>query len=94
MLNTIEAVLVKAADFNGDSFDGLPFFAMPCWLLTALESQRIRVEPSDTDYAIWRVPVSDTSYQLAEPGDYVVYFHDTDEFRVVDRDGLVEIISG
>ena len=61
-----EAVKVTAADFNGINWDGSPFSALPEWLREAIEQGIVSVEPSNTDYARWRVVT------VAGPGDKIV----------------------
>jgi len=47
-----DAVMVLAADFNGETWDGFPFDADPPWLRSALACGEIRaVTPGCTDYA-------------------------------------------
>ncbi len=61
-----EAVQVTAADYNGKTWDGSPFSALPEWLQEAVEQGIVSVEPSSTDYARWRV------ITVVGPGDQIV----------------------
>lgn len=61
-----EAVQVTAADYNGKDWDGSPFSAIPEWLRDAIEQGIVSVEPSSTDYAMWRVVT------VIGPGDRIV----------------------
>lgn len=72
-------VRVTSADYNGHSCDGPPFEPMTQWMRFAIIDGRITVEPTDTDYAVWKVP---TKYgdKIAEPGDLI--FKDGDSFLV------------
>lgn len=73
----IEAVQVTAADFNGSTFDGRPFSDYPAWLCDALNAGTIAIEPSDRDYALWRVNTTEDGpdaqvAHIAEPGDWII----------------------
>jgi hypothetical protein len=73
----IQAVQVKATDFNGSSFDGSPFSEIPEWLAEALDNGTVAVEPSDRDYALWRVGTledgpSGQAKHIASPGDWII----------------------
>lgn len=61
-----EAVQVTAADYNGRTWDGSPFSKIPEWLKEAIEQGIVSVEPSSTDYALWRVVT------VVGPGDQIV----------------------
>jgi hypothetical protein len=61
------AVRVTSADYNGVTWDALPFSELPDWLLAAIDDGRIRALAADRDYALWRVGV-----KIAEPGDVIV----------------------
>lgn len=66
-----EAVRVTAADFNGSSWDGCPFSAVPKWLADAVDSKQVRpVTPGSTDYAEWEVDTAKGTI-LAGPGDWI-----------------------
>lgn len=68
----IEAVQVKAADYNGSTFDGAPFSDMPPWLALAIESGQIRSDtPRHTDYAEWAIPTLEGT-MWASPGDWII----------------------
>lgn len=77
----IDAVQVTAADFNGTTWDGSPFRCgdegVPEWLTDAMDAGVVDVEPSDCDYAIWRVgtledgPDSQVKH-IAVPGDWII----------------------
>lgn len=69
----IEAVRITAADFNGKSWDGSPFGEVPApkWLVEALTSGIVTVEPSDTDYALWRITTLE-GVMTAGPGDWII----------------------
>lgn len=73
----IEAVQVRATDFNGTSWDGSPFSELPGWLSHALAHGMISVEPSDRDYALWRINTLEDGPEqqvahIAEPGDWII----------------------
>ncbi len=59
-------VQITAADYNGKDWDGSPFSAIPEWLKEAIEQGLVSVEPSSTDYALWRVTT------VMGPGDRIV----------------------
>lgn len=61
-----EAVKVTATDYNGRTWDGSPFSSLPEWLKDAIEQELVSVEPSNTDYALWRVVT------VVGPGDQIV----------------------
>jgi len=61
-----EAVRITAADYNGKDWDGSPFSTIPEWLKEAIEQGIVSVEPSSTDYALWRVVM------VLGPGDQIV----------------------
>lgn len=66
------AVQVKAADFNGSSFDGRPFSTMPKWLLDAIMANVITPNTRrHTDYADWDV-VTCRGTLTARPGDWII----------------------
>lgn len=65
-VDTEESVQITAADYNGDTWDGSPFSALPEWLRDAIEQELVTVEPSNTDYAMWRVVT------VIGPGDRIV----------------------
>lgn len=90
----MEAVRVTAADYAHGEFDGSPFDGLPEWLIDAVNDKRITIHRSDTDYAVWRVDVSDEAYSLAFPDQYIVYNHDAGSMQVVDRDRLVSLVAG
>lgn len=73
----IEAVQVTAADYNGSDFDGSPFSEMPKWLQQAIESGEVSIEPSDRDYALWRIGTLEDgpdkqAKHIASPGDWII----------------------
>lgn len=59
-------VQITAADYNGSSWDGSPFSSLPKWLQEAVEQGIVSIEPSNTDYALWRVVT------VVGPGDQIV----------------------
>jgi len=68
----IEAVQVKATDFNGKTFDGHPFSDHPEWLEQALSAnQIIPVTPNGTDYAEWEISTLEGT-MLASPGNWII----------------------
>lgn len=69
----IEAVQVRAADFNGTDFDGNPFSVpnVP-WLVEALTNGTMWPDtPNHTDYAEWRIKTLE-GVMLATPGDWII----------------------
>ncbi len=68
-------VKVKAADFNGHSFDGCPFDHIPDWLINAENAGNIQIYPADRDYALWKVCTS-KGIQIAEPDDCIVLLNE------------------
>ncbi len=73
----IEAVQVRAADFNGETFDRSPFSDDPEWLIDALKKQMITIHHSDRDYALWRINTLEDgpngeAKHIAEPGDWII----------------------
>ena len=85
------AVKVTAADFNGESFDGRPFTAMPDWLKDAIKSGGIvPYTRGSTDYAQWDVATK-KGIVNATPDDWIVR-RESGELSVVDgRDAFVLI---
>lgn len=70
----VEAVQVKAPDFNGASFDGNPFSAMPAWLYEAFQNGTIRLSilaKGHTDYAEWDIKTLE-GWIVASPGDWII----------------------
>lgn len=83
------AIQVRAADYNGDSFDGSPFSAMPDWLRA--EIQCGRVEPhtrGHTDYAEWDV-TTEAGPVTASPGDWIIRREKGDLSVVDERDAFI-----
>jgi hypothetical protein len=73
----IEAVQIKAPDFNGSSFDGYPFSDDPDWLKQALADGTISIYPDDRDYALWQIKTLEdgpngAAKHIAEPGDWII----------------------
>jgi len=73
----IEAVQITAADYNGKDWDGSPFSEMPTWLEKAIAENIVAVEPSTTDYALWRVGTledgpDNQAKHIAGPGDWII----------------------
>lgn len=73
----IEAVQVRATDFNGETFDGCPFSETPDWLKDALDTKAISIHLEDRDYALWRVNTLEDgpngeAKHIAEPGDWII----------------------
>jgi hypothetical protein len=68
------AVEVTAADFNGTDWDGSPFTEKPDWLVEAVKAGRIKVHPSNTDYAMWTVQTP-KRVMIAGPGDWILHAH-------------------
>lgn len=85
------AVQVKAPDWNGVSFDGRPFSAMPDWLVHCIK--RFVILPHTrrhTDYAEWDVPTPNGNVS-AEPGDWIIR-HENGALSVVrERDAFILI---
>ena len=57
-----EEIVVKVtlADFNGQSFDGRPFSAIPTWLEAAMKAEVVSLNYSGgRDYAEWNVKCHD-----------------------------------
>jgi hypothetical protein len=68
----IEAVRVTAADYNGATWDGVPFSELPPWLVDAVVTRKIvPVTPGDTDYAEWEIQTLEGK-MLASPGDWII----------------------
>jgi hypothetical protein len=67
----IEAVRVTNADFNGDSFDGLPFSEYPKWIEDAVHDGTLYPKGEDRDYAIWYIKTLE-GIMLATPGDWII----------------------
>ncbi len=67
----MDIVTVRAADFNGSSFDSSPFSEIPVWLEAALETGGVTIKPDDRDYALWAV-TTPAGVVVAEPGDNIV----------------------
>lgn len=66
------AVQVKAPDFNGHSFDGRPFSAIPDWLDVAVKVGYVLPHTrNSTDYAEWDV-VTSAGTKSATPGDWII----------------------
>lgn len=66
----MERVMITAADFNGESWDGSPFSAFPDWLRDAVQNGKVDVKPDDRDYALWSV-LTPAGRVVAEPGDFI-----------------------
>jgi hypothetical protein len=73
-----DAVRVTAADYNGKTWDGGPFSAMPEWLEDALELGKIVPHThGGTDYAQWWVYNRRSGEAWnATPGDWIVFSDD------------------
>ena len=68
----IDAVRVKATDYNGVDWDGSPFSEVPPWLLQAVTSGAVRpVTPRHTDYADWEIKTLE-GVMLATPDDWII----------------------
>ena len=68
----IEAVRVKATDFNGKTWDGVPFSEYPDWLAEAIADGRVvPVTPGHTDYAEWEIRTLE-GVMLAGPDDWII----------------------
>jgi len=68
----IEAVQVRAVDFNGHTFDGSPFSEQPDWLREAMRTKSIvPVNPNNTDYAEWAIPTLEGT-MVASAGDWII----------------------
>jgi hypothetical protein len=74
---------VTSADFNGSTWDSPPFINGGPWLKIAIEQRRIRVIPSDRDYAIFEVDTP-TGPKRALPGDCIQHMRDG-TLRVAER---------
>jgi len=73
----IEAVQITAADYNGRSWDGSPFSEVPAWLEAAVDAGVVAVEPSNRDYALWRIGTLEDGpdgqvKHIASPGDWII----------------------
>lgn len=74
----IEAVQVKAPDFNGKTFDGCPFSHVPEWIQEAVaKGALVPVTPNATDYAEWEVRTLEDgadgrAKHIASPGDWII----------------------
>lgn len=89
------AVQVKAADYNGISFDGCPFSALPEWLLNAIDDKRMLISSGrETDYAEWHVfsDLDDGSYSVASPGDWIIR-RENGSLSVVDHEDAFILIN-
>lgn len=79
----IEAVQVKATDYNGyrgcdhangpcTAFDGFPFSASPKWLIDADREGKItHHNRGGTDYAQWDIHTLE-GIMTAQPGDWII----------------------
>ena len=70
----IEAVQIKATDFNGESWDGSPFShaPLPLWLTEALLTTKIRpVVEGGRDYCHWKIDTLEGE-MTAVPGDWII----------------------
>lgn len=63
-------VTVTACDWNGYSFDGMPFEPFPQWLQMALRNRKIEMYRDSRDYAVWIVETTGGRL-LAYPGDTI-----------------------
>lgn len=74
----IEAVQVRATDFNGQTWDGSPFSETPPWLTSAIQSGAVvPVTPGETDYSEWEIKTLEDgkdgrAKHVASPGDWIV----------------------
>lgn len=73
----IEAVQIKATDFNGSTFDGFPFSDAPKWLINALENGTVSIYKDDRDYALWQIKTLEDgpngeAKHIAESGDWII----------------------
>lgn len=75
-------VEVTSADYNGKTFDGCPLDPPRPWVIDAINSEEIRIEPSETDYAVWGVATPD-GYKLAWPGDFIILNPGTETLDVI-----------
>lgn len=73
---------VTSADFNGKTFGDLPLDPLWTWVIDAVNSEEIRIEPSDTDYAVWAVDTPD-GCKLAWPGDFIALSPLTEALYVI-----------
>lgn len=67
----IEAVQITSADFNGDSWDDLPFTDLPNWLQEAITTGTVKAVGDDRDYALWGIHTLE-GVMRAEPGDWII----------------------
>lgn len=74
---------VTSADFNGETFDSPPFINGGPWLTQAVADGRVRLVPSDRDYAIFEVDTP-TGPKRALPGDCIQRMKDG-SLRVAER---------
>lgn len=73
----IEAVQVKAVDWNGVSCDGWPFRGTAVWLEEAINKGILVPFGDDRDYALWKVVTLEDgpngeAKHVAEPGDWII----------------------
>lgn len=68
----VEAVQITAADWNGGTWDGCPFTAVPEWLSDAMQDGILWPDtPNHTDYAEWRIKTLE-GVVPATPGDWII----------------------
>ena len=74
----IEAVQVTAADWNGKTFDGLPFSEHTDWIADAWITGAISIlDERGTDYARWVIRTLEDgpngeAKHIADPGDWII----------------------
>jgi hypothetical protein len=77
---TVDAVKVLATDFNGETWDGIPFSAFPDWLSSAILCRCVGPVAVDLDYVEFDVLTSDGVVR-ATAGDWIEY-HEGGVFSV------------
>lgn len=94
------AVQVKSADFNGTSFDGRPFSAVPSWLHDAMMNGLVTPNTRrHTDYADWDIHTAESikacrflgPVVTAMPGDWIILRKDNTLSVVADQDAFILI---
>jgi hypothetical protein len=69
----IEAVRITAADYSGHGFDfdGLPFTSAPEWIIDAIGTGALKIQPDDRDYAMWAIKTLEGT-MIAGPDDWII----------------------
>lgn len=88
------AVQVTATPFNGHSWDGTPFTAMPDWLARAFERGDVVAHTrGGTDYAQWDVK-TERGVVSAGPGDWIIRRKLGDLSVVAEQDAKIPASAG